>query len=295
MARPEQPRNPTLDSREAPPLVCPPLSTRTREIDMDTHPTVTELTSLQGRVAVITGGASGIGLGVASRLAEARAVVALLDIDDKRGQEAVVSLEGRGLRAAYYHCDVTSGTDCSQVTQRIITDFGKIDILVNNAGVAIRKNTVELAEEEWDLALNVSLKGTYLLSHHVIPHMIDRGGGSIINTGSGWSFTGGPDAVSYCAAKGGVLNLTRAMAIDHGQHNIRVNCVCPGDVDTPMLRSECEQLGEDAEEFMKEAADRPLNRVGTPTDVANAVLFFASDMSTWVTGAFLAVDGGGTA
>lgn len=262
---------------------------------MDKQQTINDLTTLEGRVAVITGGASGIGLGVASRLAEAGAEVALLDIDDGRGRDAVRSLEERGLQASYYHCDVTSDADCSQVTEEIITDFGKIDVLFNNAGVAIRKNTVELAEEEWDLALNVLLKGTYLLSHHVIPHMIAGGGGSIINTGSGWSLKGGPDAVSYCAAKGGVLNLTRAMAIDHGQHNIRVNCVCPGDIDTPMLRSECEQLGEDPEEFMLEAADRPLSRVGTPTDVANAVLFFASDMSTWVTGASLVVDGGGIA
>lgn len=256
---------------------------------------ITDLISLQGRVAVITGGASGIGLGVAFRLAEAGARVALLDIDDDRGREASNDLAKAGHNADYYHCDVTSGTQCKEVTERIMADLGQIDILFNNAGVAIRKNTVELAEEEWDLALNVSLKGTYLLSHHVIPHMIEGGGGSIVNTGSGWSFTGGSDAVSYCAAKGGVLNLTRAMAIDHGRHNIRVNCVCPGDVDTPMLRSECEQLGEDAEEFMKEAADRPLNRVGTPDDVANAVLFFASEMSAWVTGTFLTVDGGGTA
>ncbi|NNM05896.1 MAG: SDR family oxidoreductase [Gemmatimonadetes bacterium] len=262
---------------------------------MDQQPNISDLTSLQGRVAVITGGASGIGLGVAARLAEAGAEVALLDIDDRRGREAAESLRARGLHASYYHCDVTSSSDCGRVTQQIISDFGKIDVLFNNAGVAIRKNTVELVEEEWDLALDVSLKGIYLLSHHVIPHMVAGGGGSIINTGSGWSFTGGPSAVSYCAAKGGVLNLTRAMAIDHGQHNIRVNCVCPGDVDTPMLRSECEQMGEDPEEFMKEAANRPLNRVGTPADVANAVLFFASDMSTWVTGAFLTVDGGGTA
>jgi NAD(P)-dependent dehydrogenase (short-subunit alcohol dehydrogenase family) len=261
---------------------------------METQATIDNLTSLKGRVAVITGAASGIGLGVASRLAEAGAKVALLDIDDTRGQEATRDLEDRGLQAFYYHCDVTSDADCSRATEQVIADYGKIDILFNNAGVAIRKNTVDLAEEEWDLALNVLLKGVYLLSHHVIPHMIAGGGGSIINTGSGWSFTGGPDAVSYCAAKGGVLNLTRAMAIDHGRHNIRVNCVCPGDVDTPMLRSECEQLGEDPDEFMREAADRPLNRVGTPEDVANAVLFFASDMSTWVTGAFLTVDGGGT-
>ena len=262
---------------------------------MDTQQTIIDLTSLQGRVAVITGGASGIGLGVASRLAEAGAYVALLDIDDEGGQKAFRSLEERGLHASYFHCDVTSDADCGQVAEQIISNFGKIDILFNNAGVAIRKNTVELAEEEWDLALNVLLKGTYLLSRHVIPHMIAGGGGSIINTGSGWSLKGGPDAVSYCAAKGGVLNLTRAMAIDHGRHNIRVNCVCPGDIDTPMLRSECEQLGENPEEFMRGAADRPISRVGTPADVANAVLFFACDMSTWVTGASLVVDGGGLA
>ena len=259
---------------------------------MNTRETINDLTSLGGKVAVITGGASGIGLGVGSRLAEAGAEVALLDIDDGKGQEAVQVLKEQGLHLRYY---VTSNADCKRVTEQIISDFGKIDILFNNAGVAIRKNTVDLAEEEWDLALNVSLKGIYLLSHHVLPHMIAGGGGSIINTGSGWSISGGPDAVSYCAAKGGVLNMTRAMAIDHGRHNIRVNCVCPGDIDTPMLRSECEQLGEDPGEFMEEAADRPLARVGTPTDVANAVLFFASDMSTWVTGAFLTVDGGGTA
>ena len=262
---------------------------------MDTKQTIHDLTSLEGKVAVITGGASGIGLGVASRLAEAGAKVALLDIDDGGGQDAARGLKEQGFQASYFHCDVTSDADCSRVTEDVISAFGKIDILFNNAGVAIRKNTVDLAEAEWDLALGVMLKGVYLLSHHIIPHMITGGGGSIINTGSGWSISGGADAVSYCAAKGGVLNMTRAMAIDHGPHNIRVNCVCPGDIDTPMLRSECEQLGEDPDEFMEEAADRPLNRVGTPTDVANAVLFFASDMSSWVTGAFLTVDGGGTA
>lgn len=262
---------------------------------MQPQQTVTDLVSLDGKVAAITGGASGIGLGIASRLAEAGAKVALLDIDDEKGRDAALELKQCGLIARYYPCDVTSNTACQDVTEQIIMDLGKIDVLCNNAGVAIRKNTVDLAEDEWDLALNVMLKGTYLLSHHVIPHMIAAGGGSIINTGSGWSLQGGPDAVSYCAAKGGVLNLTRAMAIDHGKHNIRVNCVCPGDVDTPLLRSECEQLGEDSTEFMRDAADRPLARVGTPTDVANAVLFFASDMSTWVTGTFLVVDGGGIA
>ena len=121
------------------------------------------------------------------------------------------------------------------------------------------------------------------------------GGGSIINIGSGWSLKGGPKAASYCAAKGGVVNLTRAMAIDHGKDNIRVNCVCPGDVDTPLLLSECAQLGQDAQSFMREAANRPLARVGTPEDVANAVLFLSSPMASWITGTALVVDGGGLA
>jgi NAD(P)-dependent dehydrogenase (short-subunit alcohol dehydrogenase family) len=125
--------------------------------------------------------------------------------------------------------------------------------------------------------------------------MIKTGGGSIINTGSGWGLKGGSMALAYCASKGGVVNMTRAMAIDHGKHGIRVNCVCPGDTDTPMLRGEADQLGVDEEEFMKAAADRPINRVGTPEDIANAVLFLASDLSSWITGTTIVVDGGGIA
>ena len=253
------------------------------------------LLSLEGKVAVITGGASGIGLGTAVRMAEMGAITALLDIDKSKGLQAAGDISGKGGKAKFYECDVTLSKDCKGTVESIIDEFGRIDILFNNAGIAIRKNIVELQEDEWDKAINVTLKGIYTLSHHAIPYMQKSGGGSIINTGSGWSLKGGANAVSYCAAKGAVLNLTRAMAIDHGKDNIRVNCICPGDVDTPLLRSECEQLGADEEEFMKEAADRPLNRVGTVEDVANAVLFFASDMSTWVTGSHLVVDGGGLA
>lgn len=256
---------------------------------------IISLISLENRVAVITGAASGIGLGTARRLAEAGASVALLDIDEEKGISAEADIKKSEAEVKYYQCDVTSGSECSKVIDEVIKDFKKIDILFNNAGIAIRKNIVELSEEEWDRALDISLKGMYMVSHHAIPHMVNNGVGSIINTGSGWSLKGGPNAVSYCASKGGVLNLTRAMAIDHGKHNIRVNCVCPGDIDTPLLRGECKQLGENIEEFMKEAADRPINRVGTVEDIANAVLFFASDLSGWVTGAHLVVDGGGIA
>jgi NAD(P)-dependent dehydrogenase (short-subunit alcohol dehydrogenase family) len=262
---------------------------------MNPTPEIQNLLSLSGRVALVTGAASGIGRGAALRLAQAGAAVLVLDINPEAGRRTVEEIQAQGGQAAFQRCDVRSEADCRAAAEAAIAQFGRIDVLFNNAGVAIRKTALDLEENEWDLALDVMLKGVYLLSRQVVPHMIAAGGGSIVNTGSGWSLKGGPRAVSYCAAKGGVLNLTRAMAIDFGPHKIRVNTVCPGDIDTPMLRSECAQLGEDPKAFMEEAATRPIHRVGTPEDVANAVLFLASDMAQWITGTHLVVDGGGIA
>ena len=254
-----------------------------------------EIISLDGRVAIVSGAASGIGRETSRRLAEFGCAVALLDVDEERGRQAADEIHAAGGRALFVRCDVRSDADCGHAVEKTVAAFGRVDILINNAGLIVRKNTVDCSESEWDRVVDVMLKGTFLLSRQVIPHMVRAGGGSIVNMGSGWALKGGPDAVSYCAAKGGILNMTRAMAIDHGPQGIRVNCVCPGDVDTPLLRNECAQLGRDEAEFMAEAACRPLARVGTPGDVANAVLFFAGDLSKWVTGAFLAVDGGGIA
>jgi NAD(P)-dependent dehydrogenase (short-subunit alcohol dehydrogenase family) len=253
------------------------------------------LLSLEGKVAMVTGAASGIGRGISIRLAELGAFVALLDIDDLKGRESAAEIEAHGGAAVFLNCDVRSAAECRRAVERIIEKSGKIDILCNCAGIAIRKNIVDLTEDEWDLALDVTLKGIYLLSREVVPHMVRHGGGRIVNIGSGWALKGGPRAASYCAAKGGTVNLTRAMAIDHGKDNIRVNCVCPGDVETPMLLNECAQLGEDVEAFMRQAANRPLGRVGTADDIAHAVLFLVSPMSNWITGAALVVDGGGLA
>jgi len=251
--------------------------------------------SLQGKVAIVTGAASGIGRDIALLFSRMGASVAVLDVNEHGASETVNQITAQTGCALAMKCDVRSARDCNQAIQAIVSHFKKIDILCNNAGIAIRKDSVQLSEDEWDLALDVNLKSVYLMSHQVIPHMAVNGGGVIINTASGWSLKGGPKAASYCASKGGVLNLTRAMAIDHGPQNIRVNCVCPGDVDTPMLHSECTQIGADPGTFMKEAAARPLARVGTPEDVAKAVLFLASDMAKWITGAALVVDGGGLA
>lgn len=256
---------------------------------------VAQLLSLESKVAIITGAASGIGRGIALRLAEFGAAVAVLDIDESGGNAVVREVQSQGATALFCECDVANSGDCRAAVAHVIEKLQRVDILCNCAGIAIRKDVVELTEGEWNRAVDITLKSVYLLSHEVVPHMIRNGGGSIINIGSGWSLKGGPHAASYCAAKGGVVNLTRAMATDHGKHNIRVNCVCPGDVETPMLFSECQQLGKDRESFLREAAKRPLGRIGTPDDVANAVLFLASPMASWITGAALVVDGGGLA
>jgi len=248
-----------------------------------------EILDLAGKVALVTGAGSGIGQGCAQYLAEAGARVVIIDINQSAG-EATRAEIGDG--ALFIRADVSSSDDCRHAIEEIVDRFGRINILVNSAGVIRRKSVVDLSEEEWDLVLDVSLKGTYLMSKYVIPVM-ERTGGSIVNIASGWGLKGGPQAAAYCAAKGGVVNLTRAMAIDHGPQNIRVNCVCPGDVDTPLLRSEAVQLGADTDKFMAEAADRPLARVGTPLDIAKAVYFLVSDLSPWVTGAVVVVDGGG--
>ncbi|SHF88236.1 NAD(P)-dependent dehydrogenase, short-chain alcohol dehydrogenase family [Mariniphaga anaerophila] len=263
---------------------------------MKVHDNILRALSLEGKVAVVSGGASGIGLGSATKLAEAGANIALLDVNEEKGEQAKKQIAALGVQVIFIRCDVRMAEDCRNAANKVFDTFGRIDILHNNAGIAVRKNAVDLEPDEWDLALDVSLKGQYLLSKYIIPYMKKGGGGSIINTGSGWSLRGGENAVAYCAMKGGTLNMTRAMCIDHGKDNIRVNTVCPGDVDTPMLRSECEQLGgQYNDDYKTECAQRPIARLGTPEDVGNAVLFLASDLSSWVSGAYLVVDGGGIA
>jgi NAD(P)-dependent dehydrogenase (short-subunit alcohol dehydrogenase family) len=256
-----------------------------------------DLLSLDGSVAVVSGGASGIGLGVSMKLALFGAKVIILDKNAEKGIAAEKELKKKDLDIRFIECDVRLPEQCKQAIDKIFAFYGRIDILFNNAGIAIRKNAVDLEPDEWDLALDVSLKGQYLLTKYTVPVMKASGGGSIINTGSGWSLKGGPDAVSYCAVKGGTLNMTRAMAIDFGKYNIRVNCVCPGDIDTPMLKSECEQLGGVYDDEYKKqcASGRPIERLGTVDDVANAVLFLSGRMSEWITGTHLVVDGGGIA
>ncbi|MCC6567934.1 MAG: SDR family oxidoreductase, partial [Anaerolineales bacterium] len=180
------------------------------------------------------------------------------------------------------------------VVQTAVNTFGRLDILFNNAGIIRRTNVTNISEEDWEWVMAVNVKSIYLMCKYAVPHMSGRGG-AIVNTGSGWGIKGGRNAISYCASKGAVVNMTRALAIDHGPQNIRVNCICPGDTDTPMLRNEARQLGQAEEQFLAEAKERPLNRYAQPIEIAQAVLYLVSDAASYVTGAVLAVDGGGTA
>lgn len=251
--------------------------------------------ALASKVALITGGASGIGRATALLFAREGAAVAITDINEPGGQDAVSEITVAGGRAIYKKGDVTNATDCQRVVQRVVSELGGIHILFNSAGIIRRASVVELSEDDWDRVMAVNVKSVYLMSRQVIPVMEKAGGGSIINVASGWGLTGGPRAAVYCASKGAVVLLTKAMAVDHGPQHIRVNCICPGDTDTAMLRSEAQQLGEPADRFLADAARRPLGRVGKPEEIAQAALYLASDAASFVTGTALVVDGGGLA
>lgn len=250
---------------------------------------------LKDKVVIITGGASGIGKAVALLFSREGATVAIVDIDEPNGQAVVQSIVESGGKAVFLHCDVTNMVECRSAVDRVLKEHGKISVLFNNVGIIRRASVVDTTEEEWDKVMATNVKSIFMFSKYVIPVMAEAGGGVIINTASGWGLVGGQRAASYCASKGAVVLLTKAMALDHGPQNIRVNCICPGDTETPMLYGEARQLGIPREEFLAEARQRPLQRIGKPEEIANAVLFLASDASSYVTGTALVVDGGGLA
>jgi len=250
---------------------------------------------LAGKRALISGGASGIGRATALLFAHEGAAVALVDLDAAGGQAVVEEIRRAGGQALFIPGDVSRDADCQRAVARAVEAWGGLDILFNNAGIIRRASLLETSLEDWERVMAVNVTSVFLLSQAAIPVMQQAGGGVIINTASGWGLVGGPRAAAYCASKGAVVNLTRAMAIDHGPHHIRVNCVCPGDTDTAMLRQEASQLGTAEGEFLAQAAQRPLGRIGQPEDIAQAVLYLASDDAAFVTGAALVVDGGGLA
>jgi len=250
---------------------------------------------LQNKVALITGGTSGIGEATAILFAKEGAKIAIAGRNETRGHAVTEQITKNGGHAVFIPTDVRKNNDCQLAADEVLRAFGGIDILFNNAGIFYPHTTLDCSEEEWDEQIDINLKGTFLMSKAVLPHMIERRSGVIINNSSGWGILGGDAAVAYCASKGGVVLLTKAMAIDHGRQGIRVNCICPGDVDTPMLPEDARMRGMKWEDYLAGCANRPLGRIGAADEIAKAALFLASDDSSFMTGAALVVDGGGTA
>jgi NAD(P)-dependent dehydrogenase (short-subunit alcohol dehydrogenase family) len=250
---------------------------------------------LKDRVALITGGTSGIGEATALLFAAEGARVAITGRSEARGAGVVERIRERGGEALFLQADVSVADDCRRAVNETVRAFTRLDVLFNNAGVFYPQTALECSEREWDEQIDVNLKGTFLMSKFALPAMIAQRKGVIVNNSSGWGIVGGDHAVAYCASKGGVVLMTKAMAIDHGARGIRVNCICPGDVETPMLPLDAKMRGLKWEDYIAGCASRPLGRVGTVEEIAKAVLFLASDDSSFMTGAALVVDGGGTA
>ena len=239
------------------------------------------------RIAVITGAASGIGAASARRLAADGLELCLVDRDVEALRQLAVEVNANWVVA-----DVTE----PRAAERVLAESGGVDVLVTAAGAIVRRTAEETSDAEWDAALALNLTATFRFCRAAIPAMRAREGGAIVTVGSGWGLVAGPRAVAYAATKAAVVNLTRALAIDHGPDGIRANCVCPGDTDTPLLRDELAQLGEEADAgIAASGASRPLGRVAAPAEIAAAIAWLASPDAGHVTGTTLVVDGGGLA
>ena len=248
------------------------------------------------KVVIVTGGNSGIGRAATRQFAAEGAKVLVAARDEKRSTQVVEEVTKAGGAAIAQACDVTKEDDCAAVVERCRDEFGRLDVLFNNSGIIYRdKTTIETSQQEWDSTFAVNTLGTFLMSKHALPLMIGGGGGAIVNNASYVGLVGGRGIAAYSASKGAVVLLTKSMALDHAADGVRVNCVCAGSVDTPMLAGEMEAMG--GQEVVRPQFEQkhPLGRIGSPDEIAQAVLFLASDDAAFITGAALPIDGGITA
>ena len=242
---------------------------------------------LKDRVALITGGGAGIGRAMAMLFAKEGARVVVVDRERTYGEETAAAIHRNQGEAFFVVGDVSNAADVQRVMRAAVTEYGRLDILVNNAGILVKGTVAELDEKDWDRVIGVNLKGAFLCSKHAIPLMSARGGGVILNVASTAGLVAGYHRAAYSASKGGIIALTRSMALDHAADGIRVNCLCPGPVDTPMLRAAVTPA--ELDEISKST---PLGRVADPAEVASVALCLVSDAGSYVTGAVWTVDGG---
>ena len=245
---------------------------------------------LAGKTAIITGGGGGIGRSTAVRFAKEGARVAVADIDAAIGEETVSLIKRDGGEAIFIKTDVTDSDEIKALIDTTTSTYGALHILFNNAGVGNSEvRSVDLAEEEWDRVIDINLKGVFLGIKYAIPELIKAGGGAIINTSSLLGLKGQKYVSAYNASKAGVVMLTQNAALEYGKYNIRVNAIAPGVIDTPII----EQWKQNERKWPIISRANALGRIGTPDEVANAVVFLASDEASFITGATLSVDGGG--
>ena len=248
-----------------------------------------------GKKVFISGGATGIGKATAVLFAEQGAVVTIFDRDIENGEKCLQKILNSGGRGIFTSGNLIYPEEVEKAVEQSWHTFGGIDILINNAGVESPYSVHEMPVEEWDRVLAINLRGMYLMAKAVIPIMKKSGGGAIVNTASISGLLGWPLSAAYCASKGGVIQLTKQMAVDYAQDNIRVNCIAPGTTLTPLIER-IFQKESDPEEAKRQIAQRhPLGRFAQPEEIAQAILFLASDDASFITGAVLPVDGGYTA
>ncbi|MBS1840953.1 MAG: SDR family oxidoreductase [Acidobacteria bacterium] len=252
------------------------------------------MTRLAGKVALITGGGTGIGRSSALAFAREGAKVAVVGRRVEKLQEAVAEIKATGGEAIAVACDVSRAADVQNAIAKVVAAYGKLNILVNNAGVLSVSTIEEISEEEWDSLMAANLKGPFLMCRAALTEFRKVGGGSIVNIGSVLGLVAMKKRAAYCASKGGVTLLTKAIAIDHGHENIRANCICPSIVETDLV-SELFKTSDGARARNERLATIPLGRFGKPSDIAELAVFLASDESSWLTGAAIPVDGGLTA
>lgn len=251
---------------------------------------------LKGKVALITGGNTGIGQATAVLFAAEGAKVVIADFRTDNHQETVTKIEAAGGEALFIRCDVRSASDCQQAVEAAVKRFGRLDILVNNAGIVPFGRAEDSDESTWDAAMDTNAKGVFLMSRLAIPVMRMQGGGVIVNTASDAGLVGSKAMAVYCASKGAVVLLTKAMALDHSGEGIRINAVCPGYTFVKRWEERSGVDRPDVSEYVAAAArELPIGRVGKPEEIAHAILFLASEESSFITGAALSVDGGYTA
>ena len=249
----------------------------------------------QNKVAVVTGAALGIGQATATAFAQEGAAVVIADLDQKQGEATAAAIQSNGGQSLFISADVSVEDNVRAMVDRTVSHFGQLDILVNNAGIYIQGDVEQTSLHNWERLMAVNLTGAYLCMKYGVPAMVQNGGGVVVNVASEAGLVGIKGQVVYNVSKAGMIALTRSSAVDLAEQGIRVNSVCPGTTDTPLVKAAVNRAPDPAAARRQLEEVRPLNRLGTPAEIASAVLYLASDEAGYATGAILSIDGGYTA